>query len=437
MFGNYSRILFLLAGMLFLILASSCNPDPEPPAPFEITFDFVSDPSPALNSNYRIEWTYSDESRLADQYVELKSLTLEGQLASQFFGCPPVEFRPEGLPEPGDCLPENQLADNMFGNSDRAFVGTFTGPVVFNLVAQDELSGGWTRKSFVLLLPDSFFRTGPVELSNAGYPFLAAGASAVKGLEFMNYFGIYENIDGSPGDGVIDDLAQPPLSAFATGGPFFFASSSRPEEALSFGYQRGSSFPQLDAGFLETPVGQGFVEQRTHANAVVFAGTIYLGQNFEAVTVKTDAGDVSLPVFEKLPVGVQIGDGPRKNTFIDEVLFVQIDLRSSIPIATATPLVSNVRFGNIGQGLVMCTFGCEFTPVTPSITNPQVVVNPLGPGQVGTTGGSIDQAGVAFQVTTANGDFLIPAAATLDAITWQGVPFYEDTEFAALAGLLP
>lgn len=425
---------------VFLFSAGNCNPPPPPPPPFEINIENISNPTPNLNDIYTIRWSYSLENRFEDHFVELQSLTFDGNLSRRFFGCPPPEFRPpELLGEPNDCTPEIQTAacpDNttVFTNQCRFFRDTFTGPVIFSITAKDAQTGSWKRKSVTLKIPNSHFRTGLIQQSNQGYPQISGFATEVKQLEFLKYFAIY-NRNGR--DNVsIEDLNAPPFSALFAAERPFFGTSTRVEEALGFGFTLGRNFPILDPGFIETAEGQRYFGQRTHAEAVVFAGTIHLEGQVETKTIKTDTGEATITIVTQLPVSVTPQGGNTTSFFPSSALFIQIDLADSMlntPPALEPMTVSNVRFGNRGQGLVMPTFGGEITPVVPTITQGQItLLRAVNNNPVGITNGDIPSAGVAFQLTRINGELLLPASVQITDISWRNVPAFADDSLETL-----
>lgn len=437
MIGRLVQIVGTALSCVFLsLLLGGCPKDSLPTAaPFEINFTFVSNPNPNLNEEFSVEWDYSPANRIEDQFVELTSLTIDGNIGRKFFGCPPPEFRPQGLPAPSDCGATEELAcpnpQNLFTNKCRVFKDIFTGPVIFNLSAKDKLTHEWTRKSITLTLPNSFFRAG-IHTSNTGYPDFGLDQTAIKTLDFMKYFAIVNAQD----DNLIDGLCVKPFNElFAEGSPFF-ASSSSAFEKEHFVFRRGCLLPFLDVGFLETPAGQPY-QGRTHADAVIFAGTIKIDGFSQNKSIKTKQGAKEIAVLSPSLATVDFGQN-RRTTANENVLFIQIDLLhplGNVIPAAASKVVSNVRLGNIGQGLVMPTFGGEFTDVTPTINQGDVqLFAPQGTDLVGGTSGAIHGAGVAFQITKVNGDSLLPASAQLQDISWEGVPVFLDNRLGPLLG---
>lgn len=437
--GSFARVAGVSLGLTVIALALGCNqPSPNPPPPpFEITITSISNPTPNLNESYQIEWAYSPNNRLDDQFAELQSLTLDGNISQKFFGCPPVEFRPSNLAEPTDCGPQAEALScpndqAVFNNQCRLFVGRFSGPVIFSITARDRQTGSWARQSVTLKLPNSYFRAS-IQTSNDGYPRVALGSGEVKNLEFMKYFAIYHD---DSRNALVEELSVPPFNAvFAPGEPFF-ARSSRVEESQRFGFRLGSSFPVLDPGFLATNAGRPYVGVRTHADGLVFAGTIALDGTAETLPVKTANGEAKVTVVTQLPTTVT-QNGVSKRFFPQELLFIQVDwvsaLTPSVP-ALAGMVAANVKLGNIGQGLVMPTFGGEIGPVTPSLASDATITlfrgTPDNP--VGFSNGDMAAAGVALQLTTRSGALLLPASAQLTAVSWRNVPAFSDDRLELL-----
>jgi len=427
--------LFLFVVALFVLTASNCNPPPPPPPNFEVNIDTISNPTPNLNDIYTITWSYSPAERLEDQWVELQSLTFDGQLSKRFLGCPPQEFRPPNLAEPTDCAPDIQQGDcppntTTFTNQCRFFVGLFTGQVIFSITGKDSLTGQFKRQSVTLRIANSHFRTGSIETSNQGYP----AVPTAKSLDFMKYFAIYnDNRDNVS----IEDLNVQPFSSIFDAEKPFWASSTSVEEDERFGFILGRNFPILDPGFIETAAGQRYFGQRTHAAAVVYAGTIELSGNAETKELKTDDGTAVVTVVTQLPVTVTF-QGTTTSTFTQSVVFIQIDLADNLlnftpAVEAMTP--SNVKLGNQAQGLVMPTFGGEINPgVVPIIEAGQVTLIRAAVNGVGSTTGQIPSAGVAFQITQANGDLLLPASAVIQNIDWLNVPAFVDSNLELLLG---
>lgn len=406
-----------------------CDDDPPPPPPpFELTITEVSNPTPALNESYSVRWRYSDDERLADQFVETESLTLSGGVLRRFFGCPPPEFRPPGLPDPADCGPEVDQGEcvtgGFFTDSCREFAGTFTSPVRICVTARDQATGSWVRKSVVLRHPaSSHFTVGDVRTTD-DLPFKSS-----KGIEFTNFWAIRNS--GAAAEIRADGLLSPRFGGAFSAARDYFATSLSPLPAERFGFSLGALFPALDVDFLRTADGQA-IGARTNVDAVVVAATILVDGAIEVVPVKTAVGEAEVPVVRQLPVTVTEA-GSTVRFFPQSVIFVSIDLADADPASAARirpQRVCNARAGNLRSGLVMPTFGGG-TPLSPGLTSPAAeLVTGIGP--VGASSGQIGEAGIAFMVTDPN---FRPVSAVLTNISWSGVPVFPDDQLELMAGV--
>lgn len=443
-----SRTVLVIVAVLALMWATSgsgCQPDADPPVQFEVDITAVSDPTPNLNDLYRIEWTYSPAERFADQFVEVQGITIEGRVASTFFGCAPDEFVPPGTVQ-NDCDPGLDSAPcdgQVFTNTCRHFTRQFFGPVIFTITAQDAETGAWKREAVTLRIPDSHFRVGTITQSNAGYPDLGFAGNVPKQIDFLKYFAVFNG--DRAGNVAVRDLRTPPFDNALVGGfdttRTFFGSPTSALESERFGFAIGSLLPGLHPQFLDTPNGQRYRERGLgSADAVVVAVTIALDGLVETREVKSDDGETAVTVVTQGPITVTAG-GTTRSSFPRRVLMVQIDLGRSLQqiVPALEPMTATqVAFGNIEQGLVMPAFLVDdpVLPLVGFIENSDIVLlsgSVPGSPAVGFTTGSIPSSGVVFRATTAT-EPLLPISAGISDIDWAGVPAYADDRMEPLLG---
>ena len=436
--------IFLGLSLIFMVTGSGCN-EPTEQESFEINILSISEPQ--LNELYRIEFEYTPEARMEDQFIEVQSLNFEGAISRKYFGCPPQSYLAPNTPTPDDCGNEIEALDcpndqRRFNNKCRAFEDVFTGPIIVSITAKDTQSNSYKRKSVILKRPNTHFKA-TIQPSNNGYPIM--GDLAGKPIEFFKYFGILN----ARRDGLIDDLNEPPYSSTFMNDEPFFARSTKVEESESFGFERGRLFPILrngvpepdnpDAakGFLATPQGLPYDGEKDFADLVVFAGTIALNGNYETKEEKTDEDEViNFTVVEQFPTTIT-SEGTTSSFFQQKVLMTQIDLVYPLTniMPAITPMIpSNIRFGNIQQGLIIPTFGGENSPLlNPSISSETDITHTRTNQDVTFINGNIPSAGVSFIITTAQNP-LFPISAELTNIDWQGVPVYPDDKLELLVG---
>ncbi len=276
-----------LSIVLVVAIGAGCNGAPPPPEPVEpppfFQISRISNGTPEIGETVEVEWEYGQdlvadfEPTVKRQVFQLQSLTIDGSVFRETFGCFPAEISALGDPD-AECLPLDQ----------RKLEFEFRGPVMLWIMAWDTEptaeSPFWREQRVVkFTLPGTSFSATLENVHSAGYPAFGLGSGTVTSLVFDRVFGIHEVTDEEGNeDGIIDELG--PGSDFATlfpsivesltaepTFPVFFARSTSPNESDDFGLQRGSNFPALPPEFFETEEGRTFEGTKTLADNVIFA----------------------------------------------------------------------------------------------------------------------------------------------------------------------
>lgn len=398
------------------------DPEPETEPPPFFRFKRISNGTPAIGELVEIEWEYGQDvdpdfpQRVENQVVELRSLTLSGDVFIETFGCYPPQLvfhDPED-----DCL-DLELRELSF---------EFRGPVMLRFLAWDtdpnEGSGFWREELVIKLrLPDTSLRADVTNLQTPDFPQIGLAGEGFASLDFERVFGVYEVQDAEGNeDGLIDDLGpDSPLAALFPSivesltedpsYPVFFGRSTSPFASERFGFQRGSNFPRLPERFFESPEGATFSGKKDLADVVIFAGTI--GVYGQRETFKTDVGEIEV-------IDTQV------NLF--RPIFLQIDLRSA-DISPPQWLLSDLHLGTFRDGLVVSAF-LGHDPLEPSL--PASFSATLDLSQpVRVAAGQIKDALVGGDVVGEDGVSFTPAQARI-SVEWTDVPVYPDDDLSGL-----
>jgi len=419
-----TKIRFGLVSTVLLFFATSgCGPSGPPPsppnAPF-LTITNITDDTPEIGSTVRVKWEYGEDvnpnnvPKLKNQVVQMISMTIDGSAFRETRGCFPEGFYFLYGEAPGECI----------ANSEREFEFTFNGPVMFRLVAfsdRDTIGefGEYEVRAIRFTQPDMEFKVSVNPIQDDRYP---GNFGPTGNILFERAFGIYEvATKGGDEDGIIDEfgpgteLGQLFPTVFDTLDgqhltPKVYGTSTKKEEADHFGFLKGGNFPLLQPSFLETPNAQTFRDTKTHADIVIFGGSLQFdGQ--QVATVKTDAG----------------GNAPVMTSSNTSVLIVQIDVRSA-PTDPPQWVIADLHVCNPSQGLVLSTYeGSQANGPAPSLGQNSVTVDTSHK----TSGGTIKGAITGLDIITTGGTPFQPVQARVD-VDWSNIPLFPDNDLSGL-----
>lgn len=329
------RLVILLAIMAVSPFIVGCPPGPTPtPEPAELFFKKITVTKTRANIGDQItfHWEYVHPELLEKQWVEVMSLTIQGQLFRRIEGCSPETPNQE-------CME----TDRPEGYS-RSLV--FEGPVTVVIWAKSRGENGKViNAAFDILLDGGYFKANVAayrmvdDVLNTTYPRLnlpADGSS--RWIEFPVFFGIYEDVGNNPTgreDTLVSQLANvlPQDSAF-------LGRSYNPNPANAFGFKVGCKFPIMAADYLfnsadavDQSAGRTF-QQMGYVSAdamlvaakIMYSGNVFKGTDDKGGEVVIQTGGLSF-----------------------EPVFMQIDLRSE---QQGRLHVVDMHVGNIPQGFV-------------------------------------------------------------------------------------
>ena len=403
--NNLEKMVFILL-FLYSCCPPFCPPNPPQPSPeLGLKIVDVSNPTPEIDETVIIRWDYDHPELLKIQAIRLISLLIDGNLFQEVQGCLPDGIRPEGIPDTYPCLPLNQ----------RAVSFPFRGPVAVSIIGINEDNKVF-EKVVKLKLAGMLFKVNDMSFGVPGYPrFGSPGAQRIQNYEFDKAFGVYEEfLSDQAEDGKVNHFAQYPYTQiFAAGSPFF-GSSNSPLERNNFDFIRGSSFPTLDPGFLDSEEGNQFWANRTHADGLLYAGTLVINGTREEI--KTPRGNIVVIT-------------PTSGGF--ETFYIQIDIRSTDDIPSRL-LISDIHAGNPVQGLVLSTFRGHISSTgMPATTGEYLILMDNSGFPIGKCSGYVKNAVVGHNVTTTNEIYYLPAQGILN-VEWANIPFYPDTDISGL-----
>jgi hypothetical protein len=260
------------------------------------------------------------------------------------------------------------------------------------------------------------FKVNDMFLGFSGYPrFGSLCSQRIQNYEFDKAFGVYEEAQSDQTeDGKINHFTQYPYTQIFADGWSFFGSSNSPLERDNFKFIRGSSFPVLDPSFLNSIEGNPFLGNRTHSDAVLYAGTLVINGTREEL--KTAKGNIVVIT-------------PNFGSF--ESFFIQIDIRSTND-SPSRLFISDIHAGNPAQGLVLSTFRGHISSTGRPATTGEYLIQMDNSGfPIGKCTGYVKNAVVGFNVTTTNEIYYMPAQGVLN-VEWSNIPFYPDTDISGL-----
>ncbi|HEY9839958.1 MAG TPA: hypothetical protein V6D23_05875 [Candidatus Obscuribacterales bacterium] len=359
-------------------------------------------------------WAYENEEKLKSQWMEITSLTIQGNM----FRC--VQGRP--VDSQGNL--EERFENNAVMPVDaRASSFRFTGPVTVLIGAEDK-QGHVTKAAVDVTLRDSFLRVTVEPTGNLAHPRGVFSFGKPETLDFPVFFSSYDNTPRPEApDGIIQTFKELgfPID-FAT--PFFARSTtSHPptqRDRPGYGFELGYTFPSLDARYTSSPDGmsQSFLFG-SRADTVLLGGKLsYHGQ-------------ASLP--SKISTGAQTG-----SELVIEPIFFEIDFRSE---SDGDLHVTDMHLGNASEGFVASAFA--------NTTSGNLIVQPIphtsydvaaGDHQLGTFTATLSSASRPMALLAHNTDDsdATEVLINVNQVSWQNVPFYSDDNLKGLSqnGLL-
>lgn len=275
------------------------------------------------------------------------------------------------------------FTERVLGNDTTKIKFRFERPITISIIAKEKGTGRVIDFACDIKLNDNFFFELTYNQDNINFPNL--GSNRTRGhISFSTFLGIYENPAVNGTETEIDELTNDPnLQLVLPRGKSFFGRSFSVEERQNFRFERGGTFPFLDAGFLATPDGLQFAGV-PNCDMVIYAAAVAYGGSVDSV--KTDTGFLKI----------------RKGIPSFQAVFVSIDY---ITDNNGVPHLADIHIGNNFQGLVFSVFH-GFTPNRSVGVATFSYIPPNSFGETSSASGNFKGSILGHNITDRNGNIL-------------------------------